>query len=140
MYNHFKNLKKQEKGQGLVEYALILVLVAIVVIGALMILGPIIGNVFSTINSSLGDLGAGGGGGASVPSAPVNTAFDNHTAIARMGQTAAIEAFCNTAGSGAAYNSYSVGSGWDQTTGPNVPQSSLNGGGFSQLVSTGTCP
>jgi pilus assembly protein Flp/PilA len=43
----------KEKGQGLVEYALILVLVAIVVIAALMILGPIIGNTFSTINHSL---------------------------------------------------------------------------------------
>jgi len=43
----------KEKGQGLVEYALILVLVAIVVIAALMILGPIIGNVFSKVNSSL---------------------------------------------------------------------------------------
>jgi pilus assembly protein Flp/PilA len=42
-----------ERGQGLVEYALILVLVAIVVIAALMILGPIIGNTFSTINNSL---------------------------------------------------------------------------------------
>jgi pilus assembly protein Flp/PilA len=43
----------KEKGQGLVEYALILVLVAIVVIAVLMLLGPIIGNVFSTINDSL---------------------------------------------------------------------------------------
>jgi pilus assembly protein Flp/PilA len=43
----------KEKGQGLVEYALILVLVAIVVIAALMILGPLIGVVFSKINSSL---------------------------------------------------------------------------------------
>ena len=43
----------KEKGQGLVEYALILVLVAIVVIAALMILGPNIGNVFSKVNSSL---------------------------------------------------------------------------------------
>jgi pilus assembly protein Flp/PilA len=43
----------KEKGQGLVEYALILVLVAIVVIAALMVLGPIIGNVFSKVNSSL---------------------------------------------------------------------------------------
>jgi len=43
----------QEKGQGLVEYALILVLVAIVVIAALMILGPIIVNVFSKVNQSL---------------------------------------------------------------------------------------
>jgi pilus assembly protein Flp/PilA len=43
----------REIGQGLVEYALILVLVAIVVIAALTILGPIIGNTFSTINNSL---------------------------------------------------------------------------------------
>ena len=46
-------LSPKEKGQGLVEYALILVLVAIVVIAALMVLGPIIGNVFSKVNSSL---------------------------------------------------------------------------------------
>jgi pilus assembly protein Flp/PilA len=45
---------KKEKGQGLVEYALILVLVAIVVIAALTILGPIIGNVFTKINTGLG--------------------------------------------------------------------------------------
>jgi pilus assembly protein Flp/PilA len=37
------------KGQGLVEYALILVLVAIVVIVILALLGPAIGNVFSSI-------------------------------------------------------------------------------------------
>jgi pilus assembly protein Flp/PilA len=43
----------EERGQGLVEYALILVLVAIVVFAVLLILGPIIGNVFSSINESL---------------------------------------------------------------------------------------
>ena len=43
----------REKGQGLVEYALILVLVAIVVIAVMMILGPTIGNAFSAINTSL---------------------------------------------------------------------------------------
>ena len=42
-----------EDGQGLVEYALILVLVAIVVIVVLSILGPQIGNVFSQINDAL---------------------------------------------------------------------------------------
>lgn len=47
----------KEKGQGLVEYALILVLVAIVVIAVLMLLGPIIANVFSTINSSISGSG-----------------------------------------------------------------------------------
>ncbi len=43
----------REEGQGLVEYALILVLVAIVVIAILMVLGPTIGNVFSQIVSAL---------------------------------------------------------------------------------------
>ncbi len=45
-----------QKGQGLVEYALILVLVAIVVIVALLVLGPVIGNTFSLINSSVSSL------------------------------------------------------------------------------------
>ena len=40
---------QNEEGQGLVEYALILVLVAVVVIIILAVLGPIIGNVFSAI-------------------------------------------------------------------------------------------
>jgi pilus assembly protein Flp/PilA len=44
----------REEGQGLVEYALILVLVAIVVIAILTLLGPAIGNVFSTIMASVG--------------------------------------------------------------------------------------
>ena len=42
-----------EEGQGLVEYALILVLVAVVVIAVLTLLGPAIGNVFSTILQSI---------------------------------------------------------------------------------------
>ena len=42
-----------EKGQGLVEYALILVLVAVVVIVVLALLGPAIGNVFSTVLESI---------------------------------------------------------------------------------------
>ena len=39
----------KERGQGLVEYAMILVLVAIVVIAVLALLGPAIGEVFSDI-------------------------------------------------------------------------------------------
>ena len=35
-----------ERGQGLVEYALILVLVAVVVIGVLMVMGPTIKGLF----------------------------------------------------------------------------------------------
>ena len=43
----------REEGQGLVEYALILVLVAIVVIAILLVLGPAIGNVFSNIDANV---------------------------------------------------------------------------------------
>ncbi len=43
----------REEGQGLVEYALILVLVAVVVIAILTILGPAVGRVFSTIVNSI---------------------------------------------------------------------------------------
>ncbi len=44
----------REQGQGLVEYALVLVLVAVVIIAILTLLGPQIGNVFSRITSGLG--------------------------------------------------------------------------------------
>jgi pilus assembly protein Flp/PilA len=37
----------QDKGQGLVEYAMIMIMVAMVVIVILALLGPTIGNVFS---------------------------------------------------------------------------------------------
>jgi pilus assembly protein Flp/PilA len=43
----------KEDGQGLVEYALILVLIAIVVIGILTLLGNKVSQVFSNINSGL---------------------------------------------------------------------------------------
>ena len=43
----------KEKGQGLVEYALILVLVAVAVITVLLVLGPVVGNMFTKINSRL---------------------------------------------------------------------------------------
>lgn len=43
----------KEKGQGLVEYALILVLVAVIVIVVLQVLGPLVGSVFTEINSGL---------------------------------------------------------------------------------------
>ncbi len=40
---------RKETGQGLVEYALILIMVAIIVIVILALLGPAIGNVFSNL-------------------------------------------------------------------------------------------
>jgi pilus assembly protein Flp/PilA len=43
----------QEKGQGMVEYALILVLIAIVVIVALATFGSVLKNTYGTINASI---------------------------------------------------------------------------------------
>jgi pilus assembly protein Flp/PilA len=43
----------REKGQGLIEYALLLSLVALVVIFIIRMLGPKAGNTYSTINSSV---------------------------------------------------------------------------------------
>ena len=45
----------EEEGQGLVEYALIIVLVSIVVIAVLFLLGEQIGNVFQSITGTLGE-------------------------------------------------------------------------------------
>jgi pilus assembly protein Flp/PilA len=39
----------REEGQGLVEYALILALVAVVVIALVALFGPAVGNLFSNI-------------------------------------------------------------------------------------------
>jgi len=50
-------LRSREEGQGLVEYALILALIAVVVIVVLLILGPQIGRVFSRIITELTNAG-----------------------------------------------------------------------------------
>ena len=38
-----------ENGQGLMEYALILVLIAVVVIAVLVLFGPFLGNLYSSV-------------------------------------------------------------------------------------------
>ncbi|MGJ3240024.1 MAG: pilus assembly protein [Anaerolineae bacterium] len=45
-----------EEGQGLVEYALILVFVAIVVIVIIIVFGEAVGNLFSTVIQEFGNL------------------------------------------------------------------------------------
>ena len=44
---------KKEKGQGLIEYALIIVLVSIVVIAVLALLGPAISDIFQQIINTI---------------------------------------------------------------------------------------
>ncbi len=43
----------REGGQGLVEYAMILVFVAVVIIIILTVFGATVGNLYSTINNAL---------------------------------------------------------------------------------------
>lgn len=51
MIRHFQ--KKDPKGQGFVEYALILLLVALIVIVVLYWFGPAVGDMYSEITSSI---------------------------------------------------------------------------------------
>lgn len=51
--SYLQAFKKDEKGQGLVEYALILVLIAIVVMAALKLVGTQTSTTFSTVDSAL---------------------------------------------------------------------------------------
>ncbi len=46
-------LPKDEQGQGLVEYGLILVLVATVVVVIVAVLGPQVGNMFSQVTNAI---------------------------------------------------------------------------------------
>jgi len=57
-----KQLVVEENGQGMVEYGLILALIAIVVIGALQLVGEQTESVFDKIRNELsGATGSGGG-------------------------------------------------------------------------------
>lgn len=88
---------KFRKGQGLVEYALILTLVAVIVIAVLMALGPKIGGIFSSVNNSLS--GVASSGGAQPTVAPTAVTYDPVAACA--GHNFAQE--CWTDGSTGAY-------------------------------------
>lgn len=54
LYWKVRGLSVRQNGQGMVEYALILVLVSIVVIVILLVMGKQIRNVFSNVVSALG--------------------------------------------------------------------------------------
>ncbi len=54
MLELIKRLVKDEKGQGLTEYALILGAIAIAVVGILFAIGGHIGDIFSGVEDELG--------------------------------------------------------------------------------------
>ena len=53
MVEIYKRIRRQEEGQALVEYALILSLIAVFCIGALALLGQNVNNILNTIAGAL---------------------------------------------------------------------------------------
>jgi pilus assembly protein Flp/PilA len=51
--DYLKAFKGNKKGQGMVEYGLIISLIAVAVIAALVILGPKIANLFNNVSNSI---------------------------------------------------------------------------------------
>jgi pilus assembly protein Flp/PilA len=46
-------LKRNERGQTLVEYGLLIALIAVVVIAALLFLGPVVAGLFNNIGNTI---------------------------------------------------------------------------------------
>jgi pilus assembly protein Flp/PilA len=57
MVNEEEAMRRRLDGQAMVEYALILVLIAVVVIGVLLLLGGQIKSIFNNIAGALGAAG-----------------------------------------------------------------------------------
>lgn len=128
----------KEKGQGLVEYAIILSLVAITVIAVMRVMGPKVCNTFSTINSSLpGSSSSANCGGASAPDPYANT-----WGPSTMGASYARDNFCAGKPSGTGYNVINVGSGWFVGGGSGTTPGSYPGheSAWATLDSSGVCP
>lgn len=52
-FNYLKALAGSKKGQGMVEYGLIISLIAVAAIAALVILGPKIANLFTNVSNQI---------------------------------------------------------------------------------------
>ncbi len=50
---YLKAFRSNKKGQGMVEYGLIISLIAVAVIAALVILGPKIANLFNNVSNNM---------------------------------------------------------------------------------------
>jgi pilus assembly protein Flp/PilA len=53
MFDVLELIRRDERGQGLAEYALILALIAVIVIGAVTLLGVNINSILSTIATTI---------------------------------------------------------------------------------------
>lgn len=53
LVTYLKHRRESEEGQTLVEYGLLLALIAIIVIVALLFLGPLVSDIFSNVGNQL---------------------------------------------------------------------------------------
>ena len=106
---------RDETGASLVEYALLLALIAVVAIGALVFLGHTVSNTLNNVGNSIATGAAGGGGGTTTTtlanSAPAftssaNVGFTDGTAgsfsVTASGNPAAVIACTDCTGGGSA--------------------------------------
>lgn len=49
----YPGARDDERGQGLLEYALVIILVAIVIVAILAVLGPQVANLFSRVTTAI---------------------------------------------------------------------------------------
>lgn len=63
MIDHIEGVLTDQRGQGLIEYILIVALIAVGSILVLKLLGPVIANKFQDVLDALKDAKPGGGGG-----------------------------------------------------------------------------
>ena len=143
-------LPQKEEGQGLVEYALILVLVAIVVIAILLLLGPVVGNVFSNVTCNMQgetcEVASAPGGGAppaAPPPAPADPYANAWGPERYQNPGLAVQDFCYGKPSGTNYKLYVHPDGnWHKAAGTATSSSDgpaqTSGGSYTQ-VGTGTC-
>jgi pilus assembly protein Flp/PilA len=94
----------RERGQGLVEYALILVLVAVVVIVVLSALGPSVGEIFSSVMTALQWGVAGDDGGSALTSVSVSEGFGTLTVTVQVSQSTTVSLSGDVSHSGQACN------------------------------------
>ena len=134
----FSKSIKNEKGQGLVEYAIILALVAVVVIAVMSIFGEKICTTMESVSNSLpgeGNSVSVCGKVADAPSGPQDfgstqwkNGFDTATPINN---------FCASEGSGTGYNFYSIDAG---TYSYYIASGQPWTGSGATFMNTGTCP
>lgn len=123
----------RQQGQGLVEYALILALIAIIVIATVMLLGQGINQIFARIVLQLQY--PGNYSGDPVTASGVNASANGGCPFGECSVTASVNATINGAsGSPSICAQFSVSGGGSQVACGSPPSATISGGGNSGSV------